>query len=60
MSENIEIQVFEIRVQAKKKLNEDEMWLVANDFHQRLQGFSTVCPEELKGAEINLMPIIKQ
>jgi hypothetical protein len=57
MTDNIETQVFEIRVKAKRKLTDDEMFLVAKDFHMRLQGYTTECPKELIGAYIELMPI---
>jgi hypothetical protein len=57
MKDNDETQVFEIRVKAKYKLSKDEMWLIAEDFHKRLQGHTTECPKQLIGAEIGLLPL---
>ena len=59
MTDDIEMQVFEIRVKAKRKLTNDEMFLVSKDFHMRLHGYTTECPKELIGAYIELMPIIE-
>lgn len=49
-------QVFEIVVTATKELTNDEMMLVAQNFVSRLQGYTTECPRELKGAKIELRP----
>jgi len=57
--ENKEVQMFEIRVTAKHKLTEKQMWVCARDFMHRLNGYTTECPEELIGADIGLMPIVK-
>jgi hypothetical protein len=57
MDEEKDYQVFEIRVKAKNKLTEDEMWACATDFMHRLSGYTTVCPEELRGADISLVPM---
>ncbi len=57
MSKEKEYQVFEIRVNAKRKLTDDEMLICATDFKYRLSGYTTECPSELKGAEIILVPI---
>jgi len=59
MDNNKNTQVFEIRVIAKDKLTEYEMWLCANDFMMRLEGYTTECPKELIDADIKLMPIIE-
>ena len=58
MTDNIETQVFEIRVKAKRKLTNDEMFLVDKYFNMRLNGYTTELPKELMGAYIELVPII--
>ena len=45
-------------MKAKRKLTNDEMFLVAKDFNMRLQGYTTKCPKELIGAYMELMPIV--
>jgi hypothetical protein len=55
-SRNDEEQIFEIVVVAHKKLNDDEMLMVGRNFVSRLHGYTTECPEELKGAKIELRP----
>jgi hypothetical protein len=54
---NTEAQIFEIKVVAKKKLTNEEMLIVAKDFVARLQGYTTVCPDELKDAKIHISPV---
>jgi hypothetical protein len=53
---NTKEQIFEIVVVAKKILTNEEMLIVAKDFVNRLQGYTTECPEELKGAKIDIRP----
>ena len=53
---NTEEQIFEIVVVAKKILTNEEMLIVAKDFVNRLQGYTTECPEELKNAKIEIRP----
>lgn len=56
---NTEEQIFEIVVVAKKILTNEEMLIVAKNFVDRLQGYTTECPEELKDAKIELIPRLK-
>jgi len=56
---NTEEQIFEIVVVAKKTLTNKEMLMVAKDFVNRLQGYITECPEELKNAKIEIRPRFK-
>lgn len=53
---NTQEQIFEIVVVAKKTLTNEEMLIVAKDFVNRLQGYTTECPEELKNAKIEIRP----
>lgn len=57
---NTEEQIFKIVVLAKQKMNNEEMLLVAKDFVARLQGYTTECPEELKGSKISIIPILNE
>ena len=52
--------IVEIIVNKPSGLTDDELINVANDFKARLSGYTTVMPEELRGASINLNPVMSE
>lgn len=51
--------VFQIVVKTENQLNNDDLSIILRDFHARLQGYYTECPEQLKGANVEIKGVKK-